>query len=489
MRIDDNVSLLAREILGRGDWDEDVRFEKVWGQRFILFIGSGVARAAGTSVTDIAFQVFQDLIESGSSLAGDYLQEGTLALIREDGKPDLDELESAFYSLMSGISSSARYSLLQRFFTGVPVPRFYQDLARLISDGYFSHVLTTTIDVLLEQALEDVGLKRGWDFQVISLGARSGRKASSEMPPELHDAITIVKLHGDVAHGPVAVTPEEIEEVLKAQYRFVKGELSSDMVVVGYDFESDPVNRWLARTSGDLWWVHQDPEAFSSDYAEQMSRIERRREVRFIDGPSAAPEKFFGLLAATLSRYQVDARGFEPKVEVPLGDESAGRAFAPLEDRPSPPEDDLEVQYLQEQLRSSQAVLNRLNQQALRGEGSAKLKLQIDYQRQQIAQIEDDLRRLSSTSPRVLELMEEILNSAERRGDDEDLVSFLSSQVGAVKAQHQREQANQDIVEAAIGATVRVAQGLGGDVVDEQSVRQLATFAPSPRKGGGEYGS
>jgi hypothetical protein len=482
MIIDKGVRLLAEEIGSRSGWDEDAAFERVQGEQFILFIGSGVARAAGTSVQDMAYHVFRDLIESGSSLAEDYLREENLALIQQDLMPDPDELELAFYDLLSGMSSTARYSLLQRFFAGIPVPQFYQDLAGLISDGYFGHVLTTTIDTLLEQALDSIGLQRRWDFQVINLGTYDGRPV---FPSDPDEPIAIVKLHGDVTEGVVAVTPEEIENALRSQRRFVKGELSSDMVVVGYNFESEPVNDWLARTFGDLWWVEPQPHGSSED-AQQMSRIESMREVKFIDGPSAAPERFFGLLAATLSRYRPEMDWeFSVKSPVSFGDEPQKiERGMPRERRSLPTEDDLEVQYLQEQLRNSQAVLENLNKQAIRGEGSARLQTQVDYQQKQIAQIEGDLRRLSSTSPRVVELMEQIVESAERSGSDEDLVSFLSSQVGAVRDQHQRGEANQDIVEAAIGATVMVAKGLGADAVDEETVRQLATFAPSLKIGG-----
>jgi hypothetical protein len=482
MEMNKSVGLLAEEIIMRGDWDADSAFEKVRGNQFVLFIGSDVARAAGTGVPDMAYETFRDLVKRGSSMAERHLSEENLALIQEGQEPDWVNLESAFYDLLSDMSSMERYNLLQGFFTGIPVPRFYQDLARLIHDGYFSHVLTTTIDTLLEQALSGLGLQKGVDYVVINLGADPRRKARPHLSSEFDDVITIVKLHGDLTQGRVAVTPEEIEDVLKAQYRFVKGELSGDMVVVGYDFESDPVNRWLAHTPGNLWWVQcLRPDPNSAD----IRKIEEVREVKYIDGASADPETFFGLLATTLSIYMSEIqKGITVESDVWPEDEPPVAKGVILESLALPDDEEWEVQYLQDQLRGSQTVLYNVKQQAVISSGSVQAQTQIDYQEDQIARIVQDLRKISSTSPRVVELMGQIAASAESADPESRVSSFLQNQFDAVKNEYEQEQANQTIVEAAIVGTVLLGKTLGADSIDEQAVEELAAFAPGMMGGG-----
>ena len=85
----------------------------------------------------------------------------------------LDEFRERFRDL----SSLERYSLLQTIYRRIPVPAFYQELARLVKAGYVRHVLTTNIDSLFEQALESLGLVRDIDFDVIPLGTKTSREA------------------------------------------------------------------------------------------------------------------------------------------------------------------------------------------------------------------------------------------------------------------------------------------------------------------------
>ena len=50
--------------------------------------------------------------------------------------------------------SSASHSCRSTWLAPLPVPDFFFDLAPLLKDGYYVGVLTTSIDTLLEQALD-----------------------------------------------------------------------------------------------------------------------------------------------------------------------------------------------------------------------------------------------------------------------------------------------------------------------------------------------
>jgi len=446
---------------------------------FTLFLGAGCARAAGVpSLEEMAYRVFADYFERDPSLVADYLPPEYWASLRNkpDDERDYEPLLEWFFELMRGMSGIARSKVLRRFYSRIPAPRFYQDLARLLNDRYFSRVLTTNIDTLLEQALSDIGLQSARDYQVISLGGDPSRMERLRSRYDTEAAITIVKLHGDLAQREVALSPEEIEEALRPQRAFVKGELSGGMVVVGYNFETERVNRWLRWTTGHVWWVNPKQPT-----GKQRERLEEKRLVQYIDGSGARPDEFFGVLLTMLLSMAPawEEWGEEPWDE--WGEEARELAelAAPAGKGLLAP-DELEVQYVQDQFQTGQAVLSSLEQQVVvKGGSDVALQVKIDYQRREIAQLEARLRELSTTGTQVVELMRGIANSVRRAGGDPGAVSFLRKQANTVKAEYERDETNQDVVSAAIGATVLLADRLGPDLVDQQAVQALASIAPS----------
>ena len=226
--LDDRVAKLADEMAYSGP-----------GAEYMLFLGEGCARAADLpTVEEMAGQVFDRLFKSEPERAERYL--------RHADRDDPQRLVDAFYKMLGDLPPTMRQSLLQSTYAGIPIPLFYQDLARLIKRDYFNRVLTTNIDTLLEQALSAEGMVRDYDYQVINLGEASRKGAGYSLLRTAGDGApaTIVKLHGDVAGF---VSPDEIEAALRANRLALKGALAADTVMVGYRFESEPLNHWLAR--------------------------------------------------------------------------------------------------------------------------------------------------------------------------------------------------------------------------------------------------
>lgn len=469
MELSQDVKRLAERIAER----------RALGDPFLLFLGGGCARAAGVpSLEEMAFKVLADLFERDPSMVADYLPEGASDLLqdRPEDQRDSERVLEAFFELMGDLSGGARYNVLKRLYGPIPVPRFYRDLADLLDDGCFSHVLTTNIDALLEQALNDIGLQAATDYEVISLAGDPSRRRHGPSDPGAEAAITIIKLHGDLAQLQVALSPEEIEAVLKTQRAFVKGELSQDMVLVGYDLESEPVNRWLRWTSGEIWWVNPERPT-----GEQMEDLEERRPIQYIEGPGARPEEFFGILVTLLQSMVPSLEDWDETLRQVWGTEPVFQIDEPPAGpkRPLLP-DELELQYVQDQLQSSQAALARLEREAsVKGSSDAALQAQIAYERRQISQLEGQLRELSYSGTRVIELIRRISRSVRRTGGDPGAVSFLTKQANTVKKEYQREEPNQDVVSAAIGASVMLANRLDPELVDRQAVEALGAMAPS----------
>jgi hypothetical protein len=461
----ENIQMLALEMLERRDREPPV-----------LFLGAGCARAAGVpSLEQMAFRVFSDYARRDRSiLSSDYMSIDYWESLQDmpEDERDYGPLREAFFELMSGMSGMARYGMLKRFYGPIPVPRFYQDLARLVKDRYFSDVLTTSIDTLLEDALGGIGLQVTRDYQVINLGADPSQTSTHStydtVPPT-----TIIKLHGDLAQYQVLLSPDEIEGALKHGRALVKGELRQDTVVVGYDFESEPVNRWLSWTPGRMWWVN--PEQPTGEHRE---RLEQKRDPQYIDGPNAHPAQFFGVLLTMLQRQPLSL-GPESLEDWELVSPEGLEFSKGLVGEGLPAADELEAQYLHDQLRSSEAVLSSLEQRmAVEGKGNLALEAQIDYQRREVAKLETQLRELSYEGSEVVRLIRRIANSLNRQGGDPGAVTFLRKQANTVKAEYGRAEPNQDVVSAAIGASAFLASRLDPDLVDRSAVQDLASAAP-----------
>ena len=426
---------------------------------YTLFIGAACSRAAGVpSVDEIARQVFDDLFEHDPETARAYVPEAQ--------RSDRAAPTSAFYQLLGALSNLERYSLLQSFYEDHPVPLFYQDLSRLVQAGFFRTILTTSYDTLLEQALTGVGGSSLARFRVVNLGANPEKGTGPSLPG---NQLTIVKLHGDIAQsGQLVVTPDEIERSLGAQRSFIEGQLSQDLMVVGYEFESPPVTDWLAWSSREVWWV--SPKRPLND---AMGRIAGDREVHFVDGEAAQPELFFGQLTLRLLTLSATpSRPVEPNsfsfsttrqtTESLVGDDEA-----------------LRLAYLQDQLQRAKEVLVSLENDASANKSGAAAQTQIDYQRARVARLEDLLRAQSATRPRIAELANQITSAVQKAELDPKTRSYVESQASVIRSESALTEPNQDILSAAISATLVVAERLGDRVVGQDVVQALGAFATS----------
>lgn len=408
--------------------------------------------------------MFDDLFELHPETAIDYLS--------EKDRADRDKVVQAFYDMLRTMSDIERYSIFQSFYDRVPVPLFYQDLARLLKAGYFSHILTTSIDTLLDQALSGTSLGPNSayqaPYQIITFDPDTKYDTSPSLT--LGDTVTIIKLHGDLAQSAVLM-PEEIENALNLNRNFIRPQFKGNMVIVGYEFESKPVNDWLAKISeGELWWV-----APNRPDQQQIDPIEQRVWVHHINGPSAEPDAFFGDFFGELA-LRLLRLPFQQSMAKPF---EAYWSFEVLDSISALNEDQLEEQYLSDQIRRCQAELHSLARTVALGHKDPQIEAQIDYQRDQLIKLEDQLRNLSSSKRRIPQLVDQISSALERAEIDPDTLSFLQTQVNTLKYEYSKDEANQHIVSASIGAMVSLAERLGTRAVDPQVVSTLASFAPS----------
>ena len=460
MKLSDGVKELAVGIAKR--------CEEESSNCYTLFLGAACARSAGVPTPEeMASQFFESPLYK------------LIAKLMPDLVPKMDalnrqELVSAFYKFLDKLPPVQGSMALQKFYRNIPIPLFYQDLAVLIRAGYFRHVLTTNFDALLEQAMHVAGLTEGSDFEVVNLNTHIDSQSRTNIPKSSKAPIMVIKLHGDLADSEIPKDPAETEIILEERSEFLKQELQGDMVMVGYELESEYINNWLTISSEkQLWWVSPNPPQ-----DERFQDIQRARTIKLIDGPNATCEEFFGQLSLMLLRLPI-LESMTKAID-DLESTNVSLSFQGILSETQLSDEYLEREYLQDKLRHCQEVLHGLGQLTVAGEKNLSLQIenQIEYQKRQIARLEDQLRQLSTNKPRVVKLMDQVINSASHSADA-GTISFLKSQVDAVKKEYEHEEPNQHIVSAAIGATIVLAERLGTDVVELDVLNELISFAPS----------
>jgi phosphoglycolate phosphatase-like HAD superfamily hydrolase len=372
-----------------------------------------------------------------------------------------EAVRAEFARRFRDLSSLERFSLLQSIYRRIPVPAFYQDLARIMKAGYVRQMLTTNIDSLLEQALESQGLARDVDFEVIVLGTPFSRDALSVL--EQQDASErqlIIKLHGDITQGEVGLAQDEIDHAVRAAKRYIKDELDADLVMVGYEAESGPLNEWLARARSGFWWV-----------AEEQSRIPMDpTRVRWV--PSGVSD-FFATLAPqlfTLRTTNVRTRGSPRDGATAPPDAAASAELS-------------EPETLRREIGRLKAEVASLSLATAASTTPVQRQEQAAERLRRIRELEDRLRAHADVRGDLLALLTRIEQAVDDVDDaapvDAETRTYLLSQLGTVRRQFEAVSPNAHVVSAALGAVLVVADRLGPTVLNPQDVRALAGFGPS----------
>jgi hypothetical protein len=407
-----------------------------------------------------------------------------------------DGWTAALHDYLGSLSPVARYAVLQPFYSRIPVPQFYQDLALLVRAGYFRHIFTTNIDSLLEQALRATGFYVGQHYQVMTLGAPADRPQRPAPP----DAARLIKLRGDLGQSLLPVTGQEIQAALETSPS-VLDKLAHDLILVGYHFgEHPPTEDWLRQTPGGrLWWVSSD-----SPDPQQVQSIAIERDFQVIDGESGQPGAFFGELVLRLLRLPVTEAldATLASMTHPIEEGYAGGIFitshgtlvsGDISASPTRPSDDqLELDSLRRQLRQCQDILARLEQQRNPDIPNPRLETQIVYQHMRIADLQVQLLSKPASPAHLIELTQSIAQSVDNAHQDPgtsfslepDTLDYLHSQVDTVQREASKSPPNQLILTGAIGAFLSVVRNFGPEVVRPEQVGELSDLVVSNFAGG-----
>lgn len=199
-----------------------------------VLLGSGVSRAAGIRT---GWEVTLDLIrrvaaaESSLTPEVDADPQAWWAGIGR-GEPGYDVLVE-----MLAPTDPVRRAVLRPYFETdrdgeqAEPTAAHRAIAELAAQGRVPVILTTNFDRLMERALTTVGVEP----QVVS-----SPRAVRGMTPLPHAGVTVVKLHGDYASGPLRNTPSELAVYPQAWRTLLRRVLDEyGLLVVGWSAEYD----------------------------------------------------------------------------------------------------------------------------------------------------------------------------------------------------------------------------------------------------------
>ena len=446
MRPSEGVARLARH----------VRETHAEGRTIPLLLGQLCGERAGVPTTS---QMGRMAIENVYRQTPEYAEK-TFG-VRPDAADGV--IETAFLSWLGGMTNRQRYRVLEPFYRQVPVPIYYQDLAALVLAGYFTHLLTTNVDSLLEQALDAVGMRRDQDYQVVVLLP----PGEAEPDPPLAAPVSVIKLQGDLLSSWLPDS-NDIELALHANRSLIKGELKQDVIVVGHRVAGGGagIDRWLARADGDeSWWVYPErPDPAS------MGPIESSQQVHYLDGPDGEPESFFGQLATHLLRL--------PAVRVLSG---TGDGTLPGDDADLP--DDLIAQeFYKGRIEMAQVAKYAFQQGTGSGGPSPAMQAQIDYQSERAAGYGTEYLQ-DTTTPQPYEILEQLAGEISAAGGDPSVPAFLTTQATVVREQMAGDEPNRLVILAALQAASTVCQSVPASsilIADLMEQLNLCVLAFSP---------
>jgi hypothetical protein len=433
----------------------------------VLVLGDQCADAAGIPpISELARQS----LEHAAAFINRTPLLRTFGIELPDSDADDEALTRTFLEVVTR-SPVGPTAVLGRLTWNVPVPLFYQELAALVRDRYFSTVVTTGHDTLLERALDAAGMRVGADYRVVAPALESASPAPS--PDDDGPSILLLKLFGP---GPLELDLPDV--------------LSAGAVVVGYSGEIQELTSALS-TTAPLWWV-----ASARPEPPLLDQLPATDAVRWIDGPSAEPDRFAGELAVrllNLPRVNLLKRSLREALPGALaltlstatGLQAAGGIAAATVAALTRAEDDAEFeeQFVRGRRRRCQATLLRLEEEVGTGDRPDWFTQQLEYQRRQLVELEARLRALKTSRTRLLALLTEIEEAATGALDpehaaaaDAETLEYLRSLIETIRGEYAREGANQAILGANVAAVRALAEGLN---VDERLIGRLADFAPT----------
>ena len=203
--------------------------------KYVLMLGAGASISSGVTPT---LKMMQEIVDR----YGD-----------SDGAATL---EQRFNRLWSTATPDERDMYLEPYLDREPAEGYLR-LARLIKRGYFDVVITFNFDLLLERALDAVGVRPA-DIHVIVRGEVQDDKMARLVTSD-ERRIKIIKLHGALQSTRVFLfDPAEMHQYPQTVEALVREITSRDILVCGYAFNDACVIKAFSDQGGSVHCINPD---------------------------------------------------------------------------------------------------------------------------------------------------------------------------------------------------------------------------------------
>jgi hypothetical protein len=257
---------------------KSMEYRRQHGERAYVFVaGAGASLSSGASSGG---QVVVEVIKAHSSKD-------------TSGMTWAQQLEE-FYNILDHRSRDERYAILKHHIEGKAPSQGYRALAQLAQSGYLEVILSTNYDTFIEDALNDVGLRRS-GFALLINRVHDENEVLLQLNAR-DPKIKLVKLHGDLHHRLFAFTPEEIFQFSQRIEEVLHNFLRRDLIIVGHSMRDNDINRCIDRNGGSIWYINPSEPA-AGDPIYQVLRV---RSGQVISGEDGYFDSFFVALRNAL---------------------------------------------------------------------------------------------------------------------------------------------------------------------------------------------
>lgn len=266
-------------------------------RRYVLFCGAGISRDAGIPTGwDILLETLKKIRNQEESEGKDY-SKGEMEKFYEENLNDLtysEVLESLYPSI------EEQRAFLKDQFQDISFGKSHKLIAEWVKEGLIRFIITTNFDSLLEQALDDAGLRGR--YSVIS----TGEQVLTSKPWNNVEICRIYKIHGTIEQGKIRNTRKDLIEIDNDLGKDLLDILERHGVIVlgyaGNDEDKAVMNTLNNRRFKGYtlyWTVHKN-------YNDKVKQLIEKQDGRFLEITGASD-----FLEEVLNRVEIARTGVE----------------------------------------------------------------------------------------------------------------------------------------------------------------------------------
>ena len=266
-------------------------------RRYVLFCGAGISRDAGIPTGwDILLETLKKIRNQEKSERKDYSIKEMEKFYEENFKELTysEVLESLFPSI------EEQRAFLKEQFQDISFGKSHKLIAEWVKEGLIRFIVTTNFDSLLEQALDDAGLRGR--YSVIS----SGEQVLTSKPWNNVEICRIYKIHGTIEQGKIRNTRKDLIEIDNDLEKDLLDILERHGVIVlgyaGNDEDKAVMNTFNNRRFKGYtlyWTIHKN-------YNDKVKQLIEKQDGHFLKITGASD-----FLEEVLNRVEIARTGVE----------------------------------------------------------------------------------------------------------------------------------------------------------------------------------